>query len=223
MNMHASLGVRQGNFDLQETIDRNFWNIEEWFKQCGRSYGDLKKKTIAEILTGDLTDDSMVVESMNYITQRGPDPNLTPIMHSLVYSILAELAYKEGDSARGWSLIAEACHLSGVAQSFALQEQIRLSAIKKKADGRKGPAVRAKNDYEPTKRKVVELLRTEQPEGGWLDSESAARSILELVEKYIQEHRIGLKKSNLLSTLKKWLAEDPFVSLEFNALVSSKA
>lgn len=221
MEIPANLGVRLRVFDLPESIERNFSNIEQWCHQCGRSYAELKDATVAQILAGDLDDDSILKDKAIHLFQQGSAPNLIPITHSFVYSILAENAYEQGEIAKAWSFITEACHLSGVAQSFALQEQIRLSAAEKKAGALKGHKVRDKNDFHPTKVKAVELLRAARPEGGWLDAETAAQSILESLEKYIVEQGIKLKKENLLVTLRGWLKKDSLLSVEFSALRAS--
>jgi hypothetical protein len=220
MKIPDNLVVRLGSFDLAKMIDWNFNNIREYFEDCeqGEDFEGVKSETLARILGGKITDETLADELANYVLQTAANSNLVPVTHSLVYSILAQDALEKGDREKGWSFIAHACHFSGVSQSSVLQEQIRLATLKKKKDASKGAAVRAKNDFQPTKNKVVELLGEMQPQDGWPDIETASKSLLLPIENYVENHKIKLKKSHLLKTINGWMEKDRDVNAKFEAL-----
>lgn len=224
MKILATSTARGGHIDLQNKINVNFTRIEEWFEKTlpGENYEKIKNEISSKIDNGKITDTILVHQWMKYISQKDSTSNFVPITQSLVYSILAEMACEEGDTAKGWSFIADACFRAGLSESYVLQEQIRLSVDKKKSDGAKGHAIKDKNNFQSVKKKVAELLRERSPVGGWTDIEAAINCILGDLKAYIARYKISLKPSYLPITLKKWLRQDPFFSPEFDALRAAK-
>jgi hypothetical protein len=158
---------------------------------------------------GDITDDELLALNMRRVTlQKSQQRQEAAFYMSCIAYIQAKKLVTSGDEVDAWPLLCHTSYLIGQAETVLAVLNEALSKKENAKPGQQKGGRVTKEKYDKIRTRMIELLQTCTPAGGWISQKQAIDVIHDELQAYVAEASLGLALPDIYETATNWLSDN---------------